>query len=79
MDHKESPSHLASIAYRMATDRQFAAELQQHLPVANFEAVQQLSPGELCALQIFLSKRYSLENLCAAVETSPTDVRWWTG
>lgn len=78
MDHKESPSNLASIAYRLATDGAFAAELQGHLPDAKIEAVQRLSPDELSALELFLSKSYSLENLCATLASSPTEGRWWT-
>lgn len=78
MDYKESPSQLASIAYRLATDREFATELEQNLPDANIIVLQRLSPDQLSALEIFVSKSYSLDNLCAAIESSPTEGRWWT-
>lgn len=78
MDHQETVSNLVLIAYRLATDHEFADELRGHLPEGIVKAVQQLSPDELSALKIFVSKRYSLESLCTALETSPTDGRWWT-
>jgi hypothetical protein len=78
MDHQESASNLVLIAYRLATDHKFADELREQLPEGKVKAVQHLSPDELSALKIFVSKRYSLESLCTAFETSPTDGRWWT-
>jgi hypothetical protein len=79
MDHTESPSHLASIAYRLATDHQLAAELRGHLLDAQISAVRHLSTAQLSALKSFVSRSYSLDDLCATTESPPTEGRWWTG
>ncbi|HEY5574895.1 MAG TPA: hypothetical protein VIK64_17865 [Anaerolineales bacterium] len=79
MDYNESPLHLASIAYRLATDHQLAAELRGHLPDVKIKAVQHLSPADLSALEKFVSRSYCLDNLCATIESPPTEGRWWTG
>jgi hypothetical protein len=78
MEYQEATSNLAMIAYRLATDHEFADELREQLLEVKVKAVQHLSPDELSALKIFVSKRYSLESLCTALETSPTEGRWWT-
>lgn len=68
---------LAQLAYRIATDSRFAADLQHDFDAALTATGLSLDESEIAALRAAVQRRPHWKTLCFGLPGSPDGFPWW--